>query len=148
MFCPSDLCVVFFFKQKTAYEMRISDWSSDVCSSDLIRLIRDDPAAFDAGLARRGVAPLSAQILAADADLRALQTDMQAAQARRNDASKAIGQAMAKSDRVTAAALKAEVAALKQPLPDQEPAERAQPAALPLIHIGTPPGRERAWQSE
>src|SRR3546814_4077691 len=31
-------CVVFFFKQKTAYEMRISDWSSDVCSSDLIGL--------------------------------------------------------------------------------------------------------------
>src|SRR3546814_5694030 len=29
------LCGVFFFKQKTAYEMRISDWSSDVCSSDL-----------------------------------------------------------------------------------------------------------------
>src|SRR3546814_12606837 len=29
------LCVLFFFKQKTAYEMRISDWSSDVCSSDL-----------------------------------------------------------------------------------------------------------------
>src|SRR3546814_14783453 len=29
-------CMVFFFKQKTAYEMRISDWSSDVCSSDLI----------------------------------------------------------------------------------------------------------------
>src|SRR3546814_15601102 len=29
------LCVVFFFKQKTAYEMRISDWGSDVCSSDL-----------------------------------------------------------------------------------------------------------------
>src|SRR3546814_5981866 len=28
----------FFFKQKTAYEMRISDWSSDVCSSDLVRL--------------------------------------------------------------------------------------------------------------
>src|SRR3546814_20839789 len=30
-----DLLFVFFFKQKTAYEMRISDWSSDVCSSDL-----------------------------------------------------------------------------------------------------------------
>src|SRR3546814_8589536 len=28
-------CIFFFFKQKTAYEMRISDWSSDVCSSDL-----------------------------------------------------------------------------------------------------------------
>src|SRR3546814_8609132 len=33
-------CVVFFFKQKTAYEMRISDWSSDVCSSDLHADIR------------------------------------------------------------------------------------------------------------
>src|SRR3546814_3346745 len=32
LFC---VCCVFFFKQKTAYEMRISDWSSDVCSSDL-----------------------------------------------------------------------------------------------------------------
>src|SRR3546814_4861494 len=30
------MCVLFFFKQKTAYEMRISDWSSDVCSSDLM----------------------------------------------------------------------------------------------------------------
>src|SRR3546814_1784338 len=35
-FCyVSLLCLFFFFKQKTAYEMRISDWSSDVCSSDL-----------------------------------------------------------------------------------------------------------------
>src|SRR3546814_17798371 len=31
------MCMFFFFKQKTAYEMRISDWSSDVCSSDLDR---------------------------------------------------------------------------------------------------------------
>src|SRR3546814_3539595 len=31
------MCFFFFFKQKTAYEMRISDWSSDVCSSDLGR---------------------------------------------------------------------------------------------------------------
>src|SRR3546814_682815 len=30
------MCFFFFFKQKTAYEMRISDWSSDVCSSDLL----------------------------------------------------------------------------------------------------------------
>src|SRR3546814_9251511 len=40
-------CIIFFFKQKTAYEMRISDWSSDVCSSDLgtlehLILIDDD----------------------------------------------------------------------------------------------------------
>src|SRR3546814_7290873 len=32
----SDMFICFFFKQKTAYELRISDWSSDVCSSDLI----------------------------------------------------------------------------------------------------------------
>src|SRR3546814_1008804 len=38
MFCC--LSVVFFFKQKTAYEMRISDWSSDVCSSDLMHVGR------------------------------------------------------------------------------------------------------------
>src|SRR3546814_19769482 len=39
--CSDDMCkcvVFFFFKQKTAYEMRISDWSSDVCSSDLLQL--------------------------------------------------------------------------------------------------------------
>src|SRR3546814_8463131 len=35
--CISGLVFCFFFKQKTAYEMRISDWSSDVCSSDLLR---------------------------------------------------------------------------------------------------------------
>src|SRR3546814_11972874 len=35
MYCFSVVFIVFFFKQKTAYEMRISDWSSDVCSSDL-----------------------------------------------------------------------------------------------------------------
>src|SRR3546814_3430752 len=38
----------FFFKQKTAYEMRISDWSSDVCSSDLVidAIVRDVPQAL------------------------------------------------------------------------------------------------------
>src|SRR3546814_5463057 len=33
--------IVFYFKQKTAYEIRISDWSSDVCSSDLVALLVD-----------------------------------------------------------------------------------------------------------
>src|SRR3546814_1493242 len=37
---------VFFFKQKTAYEMRISDWSSDVCSSDLLAPAPGHPAPF------------------------------------------------------------------------------------------------------
>src|SRR3546814_4804461 len=38
MWCVIVGVVFFFFKQKTAYELRISDWSSDVCSSDLIDL--------------------------------------------------------------------------------------------------------------
>src|SRR3546814_1384005 len=37
-YCVLVMCMVFFFKQKTAYEVRISDWSSDVCSSDLAAL--------------------------------------------------------------------------------------------------------------
>ena len=95
-----------------------------------IRLIRDDPQAFDAGLARRGLEPLSAQILAADASVRALQTEIQAALARRNEASKLIGQAMAQGDKDKAEALKAEVAELKAVLPAKEDAEREQLAAL------------------
>src|SRR3546814_8334886 len=39
---------VFCFKQKTAYEMRISDWSSDVCSSDLLKFRREDTSSFSA----------------------------------------------------------------------------------------------------
>src|SRR3546814_4598966 len=46
--------LLFFFKQKTAYEMRISDWSSDVCSSDLDWLHR--PQRVAAGAGRVGVA--------------------------------------------------------------------------------------------
>ena len=95
-----------------------------------IRLIRDDPQAFDAGLARRGLDPLSADILAADASLRALQTEIQAALARRNEASKLIGQAMAQGDKDKADALKAEVAELKTALPAKEEAAREQLAAL------------------
>src|SRR3546814_17834040 len=46
----------FFFKQKTAYEMRISDWSSDVCSSDLVpRQLGIDERALDQMTAARGI---------------------------------------------------------------------------------------------
>src|SRR3546814_11996982 len=63
---------VFFFKQKTAYEMRISDWSSDVCSSDLLSdvLEVEETAAFAddveevAVLAGRGVRPFAGRALA------------------------------------------------------------------------------------
>src|SRR3546814_6149543 len=47
------LCCFFFFKQKTAYEMRISDWSSDVCSSDLRAFADAGVADRDAELARQ-----------------------------------------------------------------------------------------------
>src|SRR3546814_9425460 len=56
IFIFSIVCFFFFFKQKTAYEMRISDWSSDVCSSDLRRLTpdaRDVDRLLGAVIARR-----------------------------------------------------------------------------------------------
>ena len=89
-----------------------------------IRLIRDDPAAFDAALARRGLSPQAADLIALDERRRALVTELQVGQARRNEASKAIGAAMAKGDTAAADALKAEVAALKTRLPELEDEER------------------------
>src|SRR3546814_19927928 len=48
------VCVCFFFKQKTAYELRISDWSSDVCSSDLLKtLLNQTPLLRNLGLRAR-----------------------------------------------------------------------------------------------
>jgi seryl-tRNA synthetase len=89
-----------------------------------IRFIRDNPAAFDAGLARRGLEPAAEAILSLDAQARAVATEMQQGQARRNEASKAIGQAMAAKDSERAEALKAEVAALKDRLPALEAQDR------------------------
>jgi len=103
-----------------------------------IRLIRENPEAFDAGLARRGLEPLSAQIVAADASLRALQTEIQGSLARRNEASKLIGQAMAQGDKDKAEVLKAEVADLKTALPAKEDAEREQLAALQDVLAAIP----------
>jgi seryl-tRNA synthetase len=90
-----------------------------------IRLIRENPEAFDAGLARRGLEPRAADLLTLDERRRALITDIQAGQARRNDASKAIGAAKAAKDEATAQMLMAEVAALKERMPALE-AEEAQ----------------------
>jgi len=61
-----------------------------------IRAIRDDPEGFDAGLKRRGLAPMAKGILRQDSELRELLTGLQQLQALRNDASKQIGQAKAK----------------------------------------------------
>src|SRR3546814_13082806 len=69
MFCCC-LCIFFFFKQKTAYEMRISDWSSDVCSSDLHTAegvtVETEAGAVAAGAA---IVTVSTSVLAAEAIL-------------------------------------------------------------------------------
>ena len=95
-----------------------------------IRFIRENPAAFDEGLARRGLEPAAESILALDVQTRAVATEMQQDQARRNELSKAIGQAMAAKDGDRAETLKAEVAALKERLPALEAQDRALIAAL------------------
>lgn len=89
-----------------------------------IRLIRENPTAFDAALARRGLEGLSASLLALDADRRAMATRMQEAQGRRNEASKLIGAAMGRGDKDEGERLKAEVASLKDTLPALENDER------------------------
>jgi len=95
-----------------------------------LRSIRDNPADFDAGLKRRGVEPCAATIVELDARRREAISRAQEAQSRRNEASKAIGQAMAQGDKDTAEALKAEVAELKQALPGLEEEERQLAAQL------------------
>ncbi|MEO5586123.1 MAG: serine--tRNA ligase [Novosphingobium sp.] len=103
-----------------------------------IRLIRDNPEAFDAGLARRGAAPAAAAILALDSQRRAVATRMQEGQNRRNEASKAIGAAMGHGAQDEADALKAEVAELKQTLPALEQEERELSAGLHDMLSGLP----------
>jgi seryl-tRNA synthetase len=95
-----------------------------------IKTIRDDPNAFDAGLARRGLAPLAAELIALDDARRAAIGELQKAQERRNAASKEIGQAMGRKDSAAADALKAEVASLKVRMPEMEAQEKAALKAL------------------
>lgn len=95
-----------------------------------IRAIRDDPAAFDTALARRGFAPQSAALVALDDARRAAIAAAQDAQTRRNDLSKQIGQAKAQKDDARAQALMADVAALKDALPTLEAAEAETALAL------------------
>ena len=103
-----------------------------------LKYIRENPRDFDAALTRRGAAPVAAIILALDENRRAILTEMQNAQARRNDASKAIGAAMGKGDAATAEALKAEVSQLKDTLPQLEERERAAGAELDALLAGLP----------
>src|SRR6201994_2183078 len=89
-----------------------------------IKWIRDNPAAFDAALARRGLEPPSASLLAIDERRRAAILASEQAQARRNAASKEIGDAKKAKDEARAATLMAEVAELKTTLPQLEQAEK------------------------
>ena len=90
-----------------------------------IKSIRDDPAAFDAGLTRRGLAPLSSQLLAIDERRRAAILASEQAQARRNAASREIGDAKKAKDDARASKLMAEVADLKSTMPELELAAKA-----------------------
>ena len=85
-----------------------------------IKSIRDNPQAFDAGLKRRGLAPLSAALLAIDEKRRAAILASEQAQARRNSASKEIGEAKKAKDDARATKLMAEVAELKTTMPELE----------------------------
>ena len=95
-----------------------------------IKAIRDDRQAFDAARKRRGLEPLADKLIGLDDDRRAAIGKLQAAQERRNAASKEIGLAMREKDMAKAEALKAEVAALKENWPAMEQAERDATEAL------------------
>src|SRR5438552_19049617 len=90
-----------------------------------IKWIRDNPDAFDAALKRRGLEPLSSSLLAIDEKRRAAIMASEQALARRNSASKEIGDAKKAKDDTRASKLMAEVAELKTTLPQLELAAKA-----------------------
>ena len=98
-----------------------------------IRWIRDNAAAFDAALARRGLPGEADKLIAIDERRRAAILKSEQAQARRNAASKEIGQAKAKKDETTASRLMAEVNELKETLPALEAESKAAGEELDKI---------------
>src|SRR6266446_676836 len=110
-----------------------------------IKSIRENAHAFDAALKRRGLAPLSASLLAIDEKRRAAILKSEQAQARRNSASKEIGDAKKAKDEARASKLMAEVAELKTTLPQLELAAKAADeelaemlAAIPNLPLPAP----------
>ncbi|HAU29357.1 MAG TPA: serine--tRNA ligase [Rhodospirillaceae bacterium] len=101
-----------------------------------MRSIRENPTAFDSALARRGIAPLSPTLLELDAKRRAAQTAFQEMQARRNEASREIGQI--KSQGGDASALMEEVAQLKVRMPELEAEDKSLGEELDGILTTTP----------
>src|SRR6195256_6537843 len=90
-----------------------------------IKSIRENPDAFDRALARRGLPAESKRLLAIDERRRAVIGKLEHAQARRNAASKEIGEAKKKKDEAAAAKLMAEVAELKAAIPAMEAEEKS-----------------------
>lgn len=95
-----------------------------------IKVIRDNPDAFDAALAKRGADPQSAALLVVDAKRREVVAATQEAQTRRNAASKAIGAAKGRGDEEAAQKAIAEVAHVKKALQDGEEQERQLTAEM------------------
>jgi seryl-tRNA synthetase len=95
-----------------------------------IKAIRDNPEAYDAAWAKRGLAPQSSAILAIDQRLRAAQTAGQEAQSKRNEASKLIGQAKGRKDEAEAARLMEAVEGFKVELAAAGDAEKVESEAL------------------
>jgi seryl-tRNA synthetase len=103
-----------------------------------IKAIRDNPEAFDAALKRRGLAPLAASLMAIDEQRRTAILASEQAQARRNAASKEIGEAKKTKDNVRADALMAEVTELKTTMPAMEAAVKAAEEKLKTALAGIP----------
>ena len=95
-----------------------------------IKAIRDNPEAYDAAWAKRGLAPQSSAILAIDQRLRAAQTAGQEAQSKRNEASKLIGQAKGRKDEAEAVRLMEAVEGFKVDLAAAGDAEKVESEAL------------------
>jgi seryl-tRNA synthetase len=103
-----------------------------------LKYIRENPAAFDAALARRGADAVAETVISLDEKRRAIQTELQMSQARRNEASKAIGAAMGQGDAAKAEALKAEVSALKDRMTELDGHERQIAGALDTLMAAIP----------
>jgi seryl-tRNA synthetase len=95
-----------------------------------IRFIRDNPDAFDKALARRGLPPQSQRLIALDEQRRTKILALETAQARRNAASKEIGEAKKNKDEEKAKRLLSEVATLKETIPAMEAEEKKASKAL------------------
>src|SRR5271169_2145203 len=95
-----------------------------------IRFIRDNPDAFDHALARRGLAPEAKRVIELDEKRRAKILELETAQARRNAASKEIGEAKKNKNEEKARGLLAEVATLKESVPAMEAQKKEASKAL------------------